>query len=155
MSSEITMRKQPPGRRFRPGVSGNPAGRPKGAKNKSTLAAEALLDGEAEALTRKAVEMALGGDTVALRLCLERLMPPRKDRPVAVPLPQIASAEDATKAAAAVLAAVAEGSITPSEAVVLTNLIDVQRKAIGAEPPPVKAPPPAISITFVSPKHSG
>src|SRR5215475_9848913 len=81
MSSENTIRKQPPGRRFRPGVSGNPAGRPKGARNKSTLAAEALLDGEAEALTRKAVEMALGGDTVALRLCLERLVPPRKDRP--------------------------------------------------------------------------
>ena len=89
MSSENTIRKQPPGRRFQPGVSGNPASRPKGAKNKSTLAAEALLDGEAEALTRKAVEMALGGDTVALRLCLERLMPPRRDRPVAVPLPQI------------------------------------------------------------------
>lgn len=68
-------------------------------------------------LTRKAVEMALGGDTVALRLCLERLMPPRKDRPVAVPLQQIASAEDAAKAAGAVLAAVAAG-ITPSEAVV-------------------------------------
>jgi hypothetical protein len=84
MSSENTIRKQPPGRRFQPGVSGNPAGRPKGAKNKSTLAAEALLDGEAEALTRKAVEMALRGDTVALRLCLERLMPPRRDRPVAV-----------------------------------------------------------------------
>ena len=151
MSSENTIRKQPPGRRFQPGVSGNPASRPKGAKNKSTLAAEALLDGEAEALTRKAVEMALGGDTVALRLCLERLMPPRRDRPVAVPLPQIASPEDATKAAGAVLAAVAEGSITPSEAVVLTNLIDVQRKAIGAEPRPVAAPPPVISVMFVSP----
>ena len=155
MSSENTIRKQPPGRRFQPGVSGNPAGRPKGARNKSTLAAEALLDGEAEALTRKAVEMALGGDTVALRLCLERLMPPRRDRPVAVPLPQIASPEDATKAAGAVLAAVAEGSVTPSEAVVLTNLIDGQRKAIGAEPRPVKGPPPVISVTFVSPSDYG
>jgi hypothetical protein len=53
------------------------------------------------------------------------------------------------------LAAVAEGSITPSEAVVLTNLIDVQRKAIGAEPPSVKAPPPVISVTFVSPNPAG
>jgi uncharacterized protein DUF5681 len=153
MSSENTIRKQPPGRRFQPGVSGNPASRPKGAKNKSTLAAEALLDGEAEALTRKAVEMALGGDTVALRLCLERLMPPRRDRPVAVPLPQVASPEDATKAAGAVLAAVAEGSITPSEAVVLTNLIDGQRKAVGGEPPPVAPAPVSISVAFVSPIH--
>jgi hypothetical protein len=46
------------------------------------MAAEALLDGEAEALTRKAVELALAGDTVALRLCLERLLPPRRSRRV-------------------------------------------------------------------------
>ena len=58
---------------FQPGQSGNPAGKPKGARNKTTLAVEALLDGEAEALTRKAIERALEGDSVALRLCLERI----------------------------------------------------------------------------------
>ena len=68
--------------RFRPGVSGNPAGRLRGTKNRATKAAEELLEGEAEALTRKAVELALAGDTVALRLCLERLLPPRKSRRV-------------------------------------------------------------------------
>lgn len=63
------------GRPFPKGVSGNPAGRKAGTRNRATMAAEALLDGEAEALTRKAVELALQGDTVALRLCLERLCP--------------------------------------------------------------------------------
>ncbi len=51
-------------------------GKPKGARHRATLAALELLDGEAEALTRKAVELALEGDTTALRLCLERMAPP-------------------------------------------------------------------------------
>jgi hypothetical protein len=50
--------------RGRPFAPGNP-GRPKGSRNKATLAAEALLDGEAEALTRKAIELALAGDVTA------------------------------------------------------------------------------------------
>ena len=62
------------GRPFPPGVSGNPAGRLPGTRNRATMAAEALLDGEAEALTRKAIEMAMAGDTTALRLCLERIL---------------------------------------------------------------------------------
>jgi hypothetical protein len=60
---------------------GNP-GRPHGTRNKATRAALALLDGEAEALTRQAVTMALAGDGVALRLCLERIAPPRRDAPL-------------------------------------------------------------------------
>jgi Family of unknown function (DUF5681) len=63
---------------FEPGRSGNPAGKARGTRNKVTLAIEALLDGEAEALTRKAIEIAKGGDLAALRLCLDRLAPPRK-----------------------------------------------------------------------------
>jgi hypothetical protein len=62
--------------RFRKGRSGNPKGRPAGARNKATQSAELLLDGEAEALTRRAVELALAGDGMALRLCLERIIPP-------------------------------------------------------------------------------
>jgi hypothetical protein len=68
--------------RFRKGRSGNPKGRPAGARNKATQTAELLLDGEAEALTRRAVELALAGDGMALRLCLERIIPPRRGRPV-------------------------------------------------------------------------
>jgi hypothetical protein len=72
-----------------PKTRGSPftAGKAKGARHKATLAAESLLDGEAEKLTRTAIERALAGDGVALRLCLERLIPPRKDRPIRIDLP--------------------------------------------------------------------
>jgi len=71
--------------KFKSGQSGNPGGRPKGALNEATLATQALLDGEAEVLTRKVVELAKEGNQVALRLCLERLLPPRKDKLVQKP----------------------------------------------------------------------
>ena len=88
MVGENSARKQR-GRPFQPGQSGNPAGKPKGARNRATLAAEALLDGEATALTRKAIELALAGDSTALRLCLERLLPARKERLIEFSLPAI------------------------------------------------------------------
>jgi hypothetical protein len=88
------------------------------------LACEALLDGQATALTQKAVEMALGGDVVALRLCIERILPARKDRPVTFALPPITSARDATDISAAVVAAVSNGDLTLSEAAEVAKLID-------------------------------
>src|SRR5512144_1579141 len=94
------------------GVSGNPKGRPKGARHKATRAAQALLDGEAQGLTRKAIELALGGDTVALRLCLERLIPACKERPLSFAFPEIKGAADLPAALARVLEAVAGGEIT-------------------------------------------
>jgi hypothetical protein len=115
---------------FRPGQSGNPNGRPKGSRNAATLALESLLDGEAEALTRKAIEMAKDGDMQALRLCLDRILPPRKDRPVSIEMPPIESAADAKTASAALLAAVAAGSLTPSEAAEIAKLVDAYVKAI-------------------------
>ena len=108
---------------------GNP-GKPKGARHKATQAALALLDGEAEALTRQAVTMALGGDTTALRLCLERIAPPRKDAPVNFPLPAMQSAADAAKAAGAVLAAVAEGELTPTEGAHIMSLVETYRRTL-------------------------
>ncbi len=113
-----------PSTRFQPERSGNPAGKPKGTRHKTTQAVEALLDGEAEGLTRKAVEMALSGDMTAMRLCLERLMPPRKDRPVTFDLPRIERPGDAVAAGAALLEAVASGDLTPIEAAELGKLID-------------------------------
>jgi len=112
--------------RFAPG---NP-GRPQGARHRATVAALALLDGEAETLTRKAVEMALGGDVTALRLCLERIAPPRRDAPVVFPLPAVATAKDAAKAAAAVLGAVAGGDLTPTEGTHIMALIEVYRRTL-------------------------
>ena len=69
---------------FKPRQSGNSYGRPRGARNKATIAAEALLDGEAEAITRKAIELAKTGDITAIRLCLERIIPARRDRVAAL-----------------------------------------------------------------------
>ena len=105
----------PSGRRSR--------GRPKGARNKTTIAIEALLDGAAEALTGKLIETALAGDGVALRFCLGRLLPARRDRPVAFDLPEIAGAGDLVKAARAILAACAGGVLSPREATDVMGLI--------------------------------
>jgi len=108
---------------------GNP-GKPQGARHKATQAALTLLDGQAEALTQKAVETALAGDTAALRLCLERIAPPRKDAPVTFALPQMTTAADAAKGAAAVLAAVATGDLTPTEGAHVMGLIETYRRTL-------------------------
>ena len=89
----------------------------------------ATLEGEAGALTRKAIEMALGGDTVALRLCLERVYPARKDRHVTFALPPITSARDAADIAASVAEAVAGGDLTPAEGVEIAKVVDVYVRA--------------------------
>jgi len=108
---------------FVKGKSGNPAGRPRGTRHKATLAIEQLLDGEAEAIGRKAIEMAKAGDTIAMRLCLERIAPPRKDRLVCFQIPPMEKAADAKAAAAAVVAGIANGELTPSEATELMRTI--------------------------------
>ena len=110
-------------------TEGNP-GRPRGARHKATRAALALLDGEAEALTRQAVTMALEGDSTALRLCLERIAPPRKDAPVTFTLPPMQSAADAAKAAAGVLGAVAGGDLTPTEGAHVMTLVETYRRTL-------------------------
>jgi hypothetical protein len=123
------LRKNAPPTRGRPFGPGNP-GRPKGSRNKTTLAAELLLDGEAEALTRKAIELAKAGDMSALRLCLDRILPVRRDRPVAFELPILKHARDAVKALAAIARAVADGDLTPMEAAELSKVVDGYAHAI-------------------------
>ena len=95
----------------------------------TTLALEALLDGQANALTQKAIDLALTGDMAALRLCLDRILPPRRDRPVTFTLPEIKSAQDAAAIVSSVLAAVAAGEITPTDAAEVSKLIDSYVKA--------------------------
>jgi hypothetical protein len=94
------------------------------------LAAETLLDGESEALTRKAVDLALAGDVTALRLCLDRILPPRRDRSISFALPAIKTSGDIVQASAAVANAVAEGALTPMEAASLSQLLSGVAKAI-------------------------
>ena len=89
-----------------------------------------LLEGESEALTRKAVELALAGDPTALRLCIERILPPCRERPVKFTLPSIENADDIVAAMNAVTSALARGIITPGEAERIANVVDTFARAI-------------------------
>jgi Family of unknown function (DUF5681) len=116
--------------RFKKGTSGNPAGKPKGARNRATLAVEALLDGQAEALTQAAISKALDGDAAALRLCLDRIAPPRKGRPVTLDLPDAKDAATLDGAMAVLVRAMADGEVTPDEAATIASLFEIRRKTI-------------------------
>ena len=118
--------------RGRPFEKGNP-GRPKGSRHKATLAVEALLDGDAEALARKAIEKAKEGDITALRLCLDRICPPRKDRTVSIKLPKVETPEETVKAIGAVLEAVSRGDLAPGEGQALAAMIETQRRTLETE----------------------
>ena len=127
------LQKQPargPGRRFEKGKSGNPAGRRPGSRNKATLAAELVFDGEAEALSRKAVELALDGSEAALRICLDRIIAPRRERPVQLGVPPIESLADIAGAMGVILGAATQGIVTPDEAFKLGQLVDTFMRAI-------------------------
>jgi hypothetical protein len=115
--------------RGRPFPPGNP-GRPKGSRHKTTQAMQVLLDGEGEALTRKAIELALAGDARALRLCMDRLLPALRERPIAVELPPVTGSQDAVAASAALLAAVTAGEIAPGEAREIGRLLEIHLKAV-------------------------
>ena len=116
--------------RFKPGQSGNPAGRPKGARHASTLAIEALLDGEGEAITRKAIEAAKAGDMVAIRLVLDRICPPRKTRPIHIELPSVQDASGVAEAQQEVLRAACAGELLLDEAQALSGLLEGRRQAL-------------------------
>jgi hypothetical protein len=118
------------GRPFVKGRSGNPTGRRPGSRNKATLAAAKLLAGEAEGLTRKAVELGLAGDPMALRLCVERILPVCRERAVKFKLPPIESPADIAPAMKAVTSALADGGITPGEAGRIAAVVDTFVRAI-------------------------
>jgi len=112
--------------------SGNPNGRPVGARNKATEVAELLLDGETEALTRMAIELALDGNPTALKLCLERIIPPRRERPVKLGMPPVRGAADLGGTMAAITNAAGQGAITPGEAAELARVVEIFVRAVEA-----------------------
>ncbi|MBS1189671.1 MAG: hypothetical protein H6R10_1463 [Rhodocyclaceae bacterium] len=120
-------------RGWKPGQSGNPAGRPKGSRNRTTLVALAAMEQGAEEIARMLVEAALGGDISAARFVLDRLCPPMRDRPISIDLPDTRSAEGISKAQQAVLEAVAGGELTPGEGAALAGLVEGRRKALETE----------------------
>src|ERR671934_52706 len=109
---------------FQKGRSGNPAGRPRGSRNKTTVLMQSLLDGEAEAIGRKVIEMAKGGDMAAIRVCMDRLAPARRGAAISCELPPVETRGGAVAAMAAIIAAVAAGDLTPAEAASLARVID-------------------------------
>jgi hypothetical protein len=110
-------------------AKGNP-GKPKGSRNRATQAVQGLIEDQCEAITQKAVEMALEGDTTAIRLCIERIAPARKDAPVEFDMPPVDSAQDAAQAASAILSEVASGSITPLEGATVMGLLEQYRRTL-------------------------
>ena len=115
---------------FKPGQSGNPNGRPKGALNKASQAIRALMEGEAEELGRVAIHKALEGDMTALRLCMERMLPAAKDTHIQFELPVMSNASEAAVAAQAVLKAVSEGEVTPLEGATVMGLVESYRRTL-------------------------
>jgi hypothetical protein len=116
--------------RFSPAVGGNPAGKKVGTRHKATQVALALLSGEVDGLTRKAVELALAGDVTALRLCLERLVPPCREAPVTLDLPRLETRADAARVLSFLLAEAGRGEVTPAEAEKLARLVSEHHKAV-------------------------
>ncbi len=119
----------------RPFQTGNKfgKGRPQGSRNSATLALQMLLDGEGEEITRTAIELAISGNETALRLCLERLIPIRKDRPVAVKFPSVIDAKGIGDAFDQLLGQVSKGRLTPMEAATLANILESRRKTLETE----------------------
>lgn len=118
--------------KFQPGVSGNPAGRPVGARNRMTVLCADLLGDDAGLIMQQCIKRAKKGDPVALRLCVERLLPIQasRDRTVELELPAIVAAADLVAAAGAVIDQAAHGTITLSEAREFVALLSAHRALI-------------------------
>lgn len=115
--------------RGKPFAKGN-SGRPKGARNKTSIAVESLLDGEADKLTRKAIKLALAGDATAMKLCMDRIAPVRKGRRVQFALPPIKTTADVLVALAAITTAVSCGQLSPAEGLEVAGVVELSRRAI-------------------------
>jgi hypothetical protein len=116
--------------RFLPGASGNPAGKRPGTRNRKTVLAEALRDGEDTGVARLVIDKALAGDGVAARFLLGLLSPKPRGRTIELDLPEDARAGDIVAAFDATLAAMAAGEITPDEALIVTKVLDARRRAL-------------------------
>ena len=108
---------------------GNP-GKPRGARHRVTQLAEQLMADDAEAVVKKVIEAAKGGDMQAARVVMDRILPARKSRTVSITLPKIESANDLLKAMSAVVEAVGAGELDPDEGAALAALLEAKRRAL-------------------------
>lgn len=118
--------------KYKKGCSGNPNGKPKGARNKSTLAAESLLEGSLDKICKKVEEEALNGNMQAAKMILERFLPPRKDRTIEIALPPINTFDGVLNAVGFIVNAVGKGEITPSEGELMARTVESYSKALEA-----------------------
>ena len=111
-------------------TSGNPKGTGTGSRNRATLALDALAEGEASEVLRATVERAKASDTTAAALVLSRVWPQRKGRPTPLDLPPVRSAADLTAATGALIAAMADGTLSPEEAQAASAVLQTHRAAL-------------------------
>lgn len=115
-----------------PGVSGNPAGRPRGSRNKATLLVEQMMGDRSGKVAQAAIALAETGHIPALRLCLARLCPPMRERAADFDMPPIETLSDAARAYTALLQAAAAGDLLPSQAGELGRLVDGASRVLQA-----------------------
>ena len=108
---------------FQPGQSGNPNGRPRGSRNRRALLAEQLYEESAHAVVAKAIELALAGDGTALRVCMDRILAPMRNRPIVFELPAMKEAADAVTAIDSIVQGIAEGELSAPEAARLASVV--------------------------------
>jgi hypothetical protein len=118
---------------FQKGQSGNPAGRPRGSQNRASIRMQEMLEQKAEQLVNKVVEMAIAGNIGALRLCLDRLVPVRRNEALPCELPPLAKTGDAVAAIAAITSAAVAGDVTADEAAKLAKVISLYVNTLEAQ----------------------
>ncbi len=116
--------------KFKKGQSGNPLGRPRGIRNRATVTAEALFEGEIEGICRKAIEEAKRGNIQAIKLVLDRILPPKKETSIFIDLPAMKTSSDILEAIHRIAQAVSHGEFSPTEGDCLTRIIERQAKVI-------------------------
>jgi hypothetical protein len=128
---EKTVQKQA-STRFKPGQSGNPAGRPRGARNKASMLAQKLMENQTEAVVQTVIDAALTGDMQACKLIVERLLPPAKERAIQadLKLPATITTENAPLVFAAILKATASGGLCPGEGETLQRMMQMYLTAV-------------------------
>jgi hypothetical protein len=119
--------------RWAKGISGNPAGRPAGSLNKSTLYCQEVLQGSREQLMQTLLEMAFDKDATAMRLCMDRMYPAPRERAIDLVIPDVADDQPASTAIASILTAVGEGRITPGEGMTLARILETRTALLDVE----------------------
>jgi hypothetical protein len=131
---------------FQPGQSGNPAGRPPGSRNRRTIMVEKMLDDSAGELTTAAIDQAIGGDSAALRACMDRVVPRLRHRPLDFDLPDLVTLADTPGAINAIAQGLARGEIDREEAIALMRAVGEFTLALAAVERERRAAVPAALI---------